>query len=189
MQIVKHHRGDTIIEVLLAVTVFSLVAVGALAVMNRSLNSAQQSLEITQVKQQIDSQAAVLRAAHQSYVVNRSATAIWTSIPKSTGLSGASNTACPAIPSGAFIMNPRTGGIGPAVGAIDGSVNLPYAGVWYANNTDTTPSQAKGIWIETSKQQRAGFPDAYDFRIRACWYTLGTSVPQTIDTLVRLYEP
>ena len=47
-------RGDTIIEVLLAVTVFSLVAIGAMMVMNQGTNSAQRSLEVTLVKQQIE---------------------------------------------------------------------------------------------------------------------------------------
>ena len=39
------NRGDTIIEVLLAVTIFSLVAIGSMVLMNRGVAMAQQSLE------------------------------------------------------------------------------------------------------------------------------------------------
>ena len=54
-------RGDTIIEVLLGITIFSMVAVGAMAVMNRGAAIAQQSLEITLARQQVDVQAEMLR--------------------------------------------------------------------------------------------------------------------------------
>ena len=58
-------RGDTIIEVLLAITVFSLVAVGAMTIMSQGTNTTQRSLEMSLVKQQIDAQAEALRAAYQ----------------------------------------------------------------------------------------------------------------------------
>ena len=53
----KYQAGDTLIEVMLATAVFSAVAVGCLTVMNRGLSIAQQSLESTLVRQQIDAQA------------------------------------------------------------------------------------------------------------------------------------
>lgn len=63
----RSERGDTIIEVLLAFTVFSLVSVGAMAIMNQGTNAAERSLEVTLVKEQIDAQAEALRAAQQAY--------------------------------------------------------------------------------------------------------------------------
>lgn len=63
-------RGDTIIEVLLAVTVFSLVAVGGMAIMNQGAAMAQRSLEIGLVRQQIDAQADALRYIHNAYVTS-----------------------------------------------------------------------------------------------------------------------
>lgn len=66
-QIVKYtrtHQGDTLVEVLFAMTVFAAVAVGAMAVMNRGINAAQTSLETTQVRNEIDSQAELLRHLH-----------------------------------------------------------------------------------------------------------------------------
>ena len=58
------NRGDTIVEVVFAVTIFSMVAVGAISIMNKGVAIAQQSLEITLVRQQIDSQAEMLRYIH-----------------------------------------------------------------------------------------------------------------------------
>ncbi|QWQ31525.1 type II secretion system GspH family protein [Candidatus Minimicrobia vallesae] len=60
----KFNRGDTLVEVLLGVTIFSLVAVIALETMNRGMAIAQYSLETTLVRQQVDAQAEMLRYAH-----------------------------------------------------------------------------------------------------------------------------
>ncbi|MBJ58357.1 hypothetical protein CMN24_01415, partial [Candidatus Saccharibacteria bacterium] len=54
-------RGDTLIEVLFAVTVFSFVVVSSLAIMNQGTAAAQRSLEISLVRQQVDAQADSLR--------------------------------------------------------------------------------------------------------------------------------
>jgi len=43
-------RGDTLIEVLLAVTIFSMLAVGVITVMNQGTHAAQRALEITLVR-------------------------------------------------------------------------------------------------------------------------------------------
>lgn len=60
----KFNRGDTLVEVLLGVTIFSLVAVIALETMNRGMAIAQYSLETTLVRQQVDTQAEMIRYAH-----------------------------------------------------------------------------------------------------------------------------
>lgn len=54
-------RGDTLIEVLLAITIFSAAAVGAIYVMNRGITTAQSSFEITQVRNQMNNQAELIR--------------------------------------------------------------------------------------------------------------------------------
>lgn len=60
-------RGDTIVEVIFAVTVFSLVAVGGLTLMNQGAAIAQRSLEIGLVREQMDAQADALRYIHNAY--------------------------------------------------------------------------------------------------------------------------
>ncbi|MBR3163855.1 hypothetical protein IKF15_00915 [Candidatus Saccharibacteria bacterium] len=68
----KAKHGDTIIEVLVSITVFSMVAVLAMSMMNRGVNTAQRSLEFTMARTAIDSQAEALRFIHNNYVAERS---------------------------------------------------------------------------------------------------------------------
>lgn len=63
-------RGDTIIEVLFAVTVFCLVAVGGLSLMNQGTAMAQRALEIGLVRAEMDAQADALRYIHSAYVAS-----------------------------------------------------------------------------------------------------------------------
>src|SRR5690606_19514648 len=101
--------GDTLIEVLLAVTIFSMVSDMSVAVMNRSSATAQRSLEVTLVKQQIDSQAEELRAA-QHAAVNADDPTIspWVAIKDTPSVtsSTAIDTNCPAPPEGSFYIQP-----------------------------------------------------------------------------------
>lgn len=61
-------KGDTLIEVAIAIAVFSLVAIGVVSVVNGSTSAAQSSLEITVTREQIDAQAEALRFIHNSYI-------------------------------------------------------------------------------------------------------------------------
>ena len=66
--ILMHKRGDTLVEVMFAVAIFGLAAVGTIALMNRGLASAQNSLETTMARQEIDAQAEALRFIHSAYI-------------------------------------------------------------------------------------------------------------------------
>lgn len=87
---IRRDRGDTIVEVLFAVTIFSMVAVGGLALMNQGAAMAQRSLEIGLVREQMDSQAEALRYAHDAYIAqydgnvtsNSPAAKVWLDIAK-----------------------------------------------------------------------------------------------------------
>ncbi|MBQ2637884.1 type II secretion system protein, partial [Candidatus Saccharibacteria bacterium] len=63
-------RGDTLIEVMFAVGVFGMVAVGAIGIMNRGLYGAQENLEVTMARSEIDTQAEALRFIHDAYISN-----------------------------------------------------------------------------------------------------------------------
>ena len=202
-------RGDTLIEVLFAVTVFSLVAVGGLSIMNQGLTTAQRALEITLVRQQIDAQAETLRFMHSSYVavyrLNGTYAAgtparEWSTMLESIKTAeegevtpGASafgtGGACLAIPDGSFLLNsqnatfiaPSTTNVGPA---------KVYSRVDY---TSSVAARGEGIWIEAvrspSNIANPSEPGFIDFHIRACWDSPGQSIPVTLGTIVRLYEP
>ena len=61
-------RGDTLIEVALAIGIFSMVAVAVVAVVGGSTSSAQSALEITIAREEIDAQAEALRFIQSSYI-------------------------------------------------------------------------------------------------------------------------
>lgn len=60
--------GDTLIEVTLAIGIFSLIAVGVVSVVSGSTSRAQVALEQTLAREEIDSQAEALRFIQSSYV-------------------------------------------------------------------------------------------------------------------------
>lgn len=186
-------RGDTIIEVLLAVVVFSLVAIGAMTVMNQGTNSAQRALEITQVKLQIEAQAEALRAAQQAHLANPRSNDTWTTLTALADPSPASSlstTQCPEIKTGGyFAMNSRTATVSTALqraDRLDDNVP-PYSQIVYTADDSTDVNGIYGLWVEktTNNVKSPGF---IDFRIRACWAGPGLNVPMTLQTIVRLYN-
>lgn len=66
----NNERGDTIIEVLFAVAVFCMVAVGGLSLMNQGTAMAQRALEIGLVRAEMDAQADALRYMHNAYIAS-----------------------------------------------------------------------------------------------------------------------
>lgn len=192
------NRGDTLIEVLLAITVFSLVAVGAMAIMNSGTATSQRALEISLVRNEIDAQAETLRFLNASYIANYPSAnysgpaAQWKAISNSLPSVPiqSMNASCPTTkPNNSFIVDPRF-----ATFYNDKFNGQPqtYSQVRYPD--DTSPiSAADSIWIEGVKSGAGGTGETnigyIDFYIRACWPSPGQTVPVILQTIVRLYEP
>lgn len=64
-------KGDTLIEVMLAVGIFSMVAVAVVAVMSNGTAGAQTALETTLAREEIDAQAEALRFVQSSYIADK----------------------------------------------------------------------------------------------------------------------
>ena len=81
-------RGDTLIEVMLAVGIFSMVAVAVVAVMSSGTSSAQTALETTLAREEIDAQAEALRFIQGAYITDKNTgsagkyTELWKEITK-----------------------------------------------------------------------------------------------------------
>lgn len=204
--------GDTLIEVLFAVTVFSLVAVGGLAIMNKGITTSQRALEITLVRQEIDAQAETLRFLQHSYVAAYKSGATypvstpagqWASMITSitsTGTVNASSfgtaSSCNAPPAGSFVLNSRKATFVPPSAGVLQPAQI-YSRVMFdvSDNISALVGQgAQGIWIEGVRSATSGDPNQAnagytDFHIRACWSSPGQSMPVTLGTIVRLYEP
>jgi type II secretory pathway pseudopilin PulG len=188
----SQQTGDTLIEVLFAVTVFSLVAVGSLSIMNQGTATAQHSLETTLVREQIDAQAETLRFIHDSYiaaypnVVAGEPSSRWTAIvAKSDSVVAASSFGTCTPPGNAFILNTKTAQLSasPLTSTVPTYSQLRYS-------TDTVLGAAEGIWIEAVRSASVGgSSSSIDFHIRACWNSAQQATPMTLGTIVRLYEP
>ncbi len=194
-----NQRGDTIIEVLFAITIFSLVAVGGLALMNQGTAMAQRSLEISLVREQMDTQTDALHYLRDGYVADNGnggqATAVWQDVVKRALPAGenvqdfstiASGTTCVLpSPDQSFTLDVTKLTSNPILTPKADAAT--YARVRY---DQSTPS-AEGLWIQAiaGKTTGVGQPGYYDFHIRACWQTPGQTVPVTLGTIVRLYVP
>jgi prepilin-type N-terminal cleavage/methylation domain-containing protein len=206
----RTQRGDTLIEVLFAMTVFSLIVVTALSLMGQGVAAAQRSLEITTVRQQIDGQAEALRFMHEAYVagyqtgqtfnltdgISTPAEEYYKIIQFTTGkrtqASKFAGTATCAIPSSTatdFIINPVTAQLITTAIKADVFKKAPIA----AQLTYTSGNQlefTEGMWIEGVRSPVSGTTAGYiDFHIRACWDVTGSDIPMNLGTIVRLYEP
>jgi type II secretory pathway pseudopilin PulG len=199
------NKGDTLIEVLFAVTVFSLIVVGSLSIMNQGLAAAQRSLEITQVRQEIDGQAETLRFLHDSYV------SVYQSGVTSAGLTGPARqwalimeqssvanaqpfdtnlAVCPSAPNRSFVVDPTKA----TYQSLSTIYKTPLTASMLEYNASGALIASQGLWVEAvpsavssdTAQQTAGY---VDFHIRACWDTTGSSRPMNLGTIVRLYVP
>lgn len=127
----KFKKGDTLIEVAIAIGIFSMVAIAVVSVVNTSTSSAQSTLEITIAREEIDAQAEALRFIHNSALIgedtntstalanNNGYAAIWKKITNlattnASALTYSTPPTCSQLYSSdtlrnthAFILNPR----------------------------------------------------------------------------------
>jgi len=194
-------RGDTLIEVLFAFAVLSLVIVGALAIMNQGSIASQKALETTLVRDEIDAQATTLRFLHDAYVAAYQDDKTYAAttpagqwrimsdkITNAKASAFGGNETC-TRPAKSFILNTTT-----AKYTDDANVFAQadtYAKLSYTGAALTT---AQGIWIEGQRGDLDNSTNKdntqyIDFHIRACWNGPGQGPPMTLGTIVRLYEP
>lgn len=209
-------KGDTLIEVLFAITIFSLIAVGSLAIMNQGTATSQRALEITLVRNEIDAQAETLRFLNSSYIAaygtsfeldtpagqwQTMQSSIIATAATSASTFGVESTTCPGpgmttlLPNGSFIMNTHDATFVAPTTPNMFNLAQTFSQVRY-DEISGQVSSSDGIWIEavrssvvvdaSNPEYNAGY---IDFHIRACWESPGQSVPLTIGTIVRLYEP
>lgn len=193
-----YRTGDTLIEVLFAITVFSMIAVGALTIMNRGTAIAQTSLETTLVRQQIDNQAESLRYLNAAYVAavgNQADTttgaasqwtaiegkAVTTVIPFQSGTCTAPTTGNP------FFIDSATATVRfiPVSGPGPYAYQAPPTYAQISGSGATVRPQ--GLWIVAVRPSTTAV--FTDFYINACWWVSGSDTPETIGTVVRLYAP
>lgn len=189
-------KGDTIIEVILAFSVFSAAMMGGLWLMNNAMARAQASLQLTMARNAMDGQAESLRYLNSLNLAMRSvgnSLSAWSNIPIRSTPSALNF--CPQNNSeiNGFVVNManmailrNNAGNNNILRPADTYPRLEY-------NVDDTNAisggdivGSRGLWIEAV---RANNSDNFiDFHIRACWNAPGQNAPTTLGTIVRLYN-
>ena len=189
-------RGDTLIEVMMAISIMAIVVVGTFSVMNKGLANMYDSLEVSEVQQLINRQAESLRYARDQYLARKNghtlsasdneAADVWVnSLGNASGVGNWSGeTAVPRmdncdVTTNAFFIQRSAGGASIAVGT-NNSFGFKAVAAGF-------PSPGNGIWIQRTSTA-AGVPYK-DFFIRACWESVGGGdEKQVLSTIVRLYD-
>lgn len=188
----RFDRGDTIIEVMFSFAVFSLVIVSAITLMNQGVAMAQRSLEITLVRQQIDSQIAMVQHARQV------GSPVWNALRSDARdtISGFSSiTSCPdggsLAGTGAHFITVQTTAKQDIklndVSTTTYSGAITYAKVDTLLQTNSI-AHSYGLWMILVKSEGFATNRAYDLHVRACWGSVGVSQPITIGTVTRIYD-
>ena len=241
--------GDTLIEVTLAVGIFSMIAIAVVSVVSASTTGAQTALETTLTREEIDTQAEALRFIHGSYASSLATSNeedssadmgtfysdIWKKITEKaiTKEDGTEHIYVPLQPATcqaiydtdeegnsellnhAFVIDPRQLANKDANPLLEAKADGTYSEYFRTtttfprlayeeedddNDAPSSPPYVEGIYVLAVKDPELTIivddkGDAkettayYDFYIRSCWYSAGADTPNTIATIIRLYNP
>lgn len=186
------NRGDTLVEVLLGVTIFSLVAVIALETMNRGMAIAQYSLETTLVRQQVDAQAEMIRYAHDmkndtwKKLVDNNSVSV-SAVNGNEGNLGVEK--CPDDFSTKEFALAATPSLASKISILNNPGDYKAAETYARVDSDTKKTYGISVrLVKPSTTTGSRDSNKYDAYIKACWMPVGSKMPATIGTIVRLYD-
>ncbi len=182
-------RGDTLVEVTVAMAVLGLMLAASLAVINRGLMGVSNAVERTSVRASLSSQAELLRYVFDDPVANEATYKAILGRTKPNNNLG--QNGCEIGNNSGFYLS--VSGVPPvkmhALNQADTN-NL-------ANNVYGQPEAAgdnkgnsQGIWIEGDKHDgQNGMPGYIDFYVRACWTPHVAQQPGSgrMESNVRVY--
>lgn len=187
----RSERGDTLIEVLLAMAILSAIIVGAITMMNRGHAIARDSLERSQVTALMTEQAEILRYVRDSYDPSKPAplvppASLWKDLVDNWTAT-AENAGCKTNTNPFYLqksLNP-SGEVEPKLVDFDEST----INVGSSNYVETHAKPGNGLWVEAEPPAGAGGVEYIDFHIKGCWSPSGEGPQQEAKTIVRLYMP
>jgi prepilin-type N-terminal cleavage/methylation domain-containing protein len=183
-------RGDTLIEVLIAITVLGIVVAGVMAVMNRSLVGILNSAERTASRADINSETDLI-----NYVYNNDKT-IWGKI-MDVAYPGNSDGSAPDVAKDICKINTSTPGsfyLKPVYDTSGGVSGVTFRDNLTATNGANQTQRAiigKGLWVDAVSYPKTAtnIRPYVDFYIKACWVPLGgSSVNSQSVTITRIYN-
>lgn len=178
----RTERGDTVVEVLIAIAILSLVIVGALRVMSAGQATAYNAVERTQVQALLSSQLSLVRYMRDEYIRagNASTTpaaADWNTVVGRFDAATIDNDPCSgSVRSGFYITEDYTAA--PASQHVIS--NYSYSAATGA------PGAGNGVWLEAQQVPAGNFVDVV---AKACWSPAGSNVSQQSKIVSRLAIP
>lgn len=182
-------RGDTLVEVTVAMAVLGLMLAASLAVINRGLMGVSNAVERTSVRASLSSQAELLRYVFDDPVTNE---VTYKKILKRKLSNNLGQKGCEIGNGSGFYLS-----VGSSISPVE-IHELNQAGTTdLANNVYGQPEagddkgNSQGIWIEGDKHdgQKDGMPGYIDFYVRACWTPYAAQRPGSgrMESNVRVY--
>ncbi len=186
-------RGDTLVEVTVAMAVLGLMLAASLAVINRGLMGVSNVVERTSVRASLSSQAELLRYVFDDPVTNKEA---YKWILDHTGSNVSLGQNGCEIGGGGFYLsvNNKTGTPPVEIHELDSAGINKLADNVYgqpeAGEVGNNSGVSRGIWIEGDKHDAQGdMPGYIDFYVRACWTPHAAQQPGSgrMESNVRVY--
>ena len=187
-------RGDTLVEVTVAMAVLGLMLAASLAVINRGLMGVSNAVERTSVRASLSSQAELLRYVFDDPVTNEE------TYKKILGRTKPNNNlgqnGCEIGNGGFYLSVSKVSASKTSVAPVE-MHELNQAGTTdLTNNVYGQPEagdnkgNSRGIWIEGDKHDgQNGMPGYIDFYVRACWTPHAAQQPGSgrMESNVRVY--
>lgn len=183
-------RGDTLVEVTVAMAVLGLMLAASLAVINRGLMGVSNAVERTSVRASLSSQAELLRYVFDDPVTNKEAYKAILGRTKPNNNLG--QNGC-KIGGGGFYLsvNNKTGTPPVEIHELNQAGTTDLANNVYGQpDAGDDKGNSLGIWIEGDKHDgQNGMPGYIDFYVRACWTPHAAQQPGSgrMESNVRVY--
>lgn len=181
-------RGDTLVEVTVAMAVLGLMLAASLAVINRGLMGVSNAVERTSVRASLSSQAELLRYVFDDPVTNK---VTYENILKRTNPNASLGKNGCEIGNGGFYLS--VSGVPPVkMHALDSADATHLTNNVYGQpEAGGDKGNSLGIWIEGDKHdaRQNGMPGYIDFYVRACWTPHAAQQPGSgrMESNVRVY--
>ena len=186
-------RGDTLVEVTVAMAVLGLMLAASLAVINRGLMGVSNAVERTSVRASLSSQAELLRYVFDDPVTNKEAYK-WILDHTGSNVSLGQN-GCEIVGGGFYLsVNNKTGTPPVEIHELNQADTNKLTNNVYgqpeAGEVGNNSGVSQGIWIEGDKHDAQGdMPGYIDFYVRACWTPHAAQQPGSgrMESNVRVY--
>ncbi len=184
-------RGDTLVEVTVAMAVLGLMLAASLAVINRGLMGVSNAVERTSVRASLSSQAELLRYVFDDPVANEATYKAILGRTKPNNNLG--QNGCEIGNNSGFYLS--VSGVPPVkMHALNQADTNNLANNVYgqpeAGEVGNNSGVSRGIWIEGDKHDAQGdMPGYIDFYVRACWTPHAAQQPGSgrMESNVRVY--